>query len=411
MNSFSTPPSTPVKKRKTNSIFSTPTQQNNSSTIDHKFSITDLDDTYYAQLVSAIPILENGELLQDVLDYCYIMMNRKKANNRQECINILHKINRTLERLKSLVEGNIKLNIRNKKNNVVITSNNANHFYKSDTISAVSLIEAIIAFTYHYHFADFSPSISLSNNKNRTGYFKQTMNKIDGITLGTYIFEHMNDENFEKNFLKILEKIVKILIHSQNNALFIHGDLHSGNIMISMDGKNIRIIDFGHSTIQLPTKDGKKILLSAAVDSNITRKYQLDISEDTVLKCIDLMHFIGSIYNVKLKIPESKFKNIIKKLYKLSLLKNNIDLMNLHTVRQHYNMSIFKNVDNTLQSILYPEKLLELIKNNNSINRFINLNDSTCSKRSSKGICVNNEPQPPKKGLFFNYNSNNNENL
>jgi thiamine kinase-like enzyme len=402
MSSFSTPPSTPVKKRRTNSIFS----------IDHKFSITDLDDTYYAQLVSAIPILENGDLLQDVLNYCYIMMNRKKENNRQECINILRKINRTLERLKNLVEGNIKLNIRNKKNNVVITSNNANHFYKSDTISAVSLIEAIIAFTYHYYFPHYSPSISLNNNKNHNDYFKQTMNKIDGITLGIYIFEHMNDENFEKKFLKILEKVVNILINSQNNALFIHGDLHPGNIMISMDGKNIRIIDFGHSTIRLPTKDNKKILLSAAVDSNINRKYQLDISEDTVLKCIDLMHFIGSIYSVISEIPESKFKNIIKKLYELSLLNRKINLMKLHKVRQNYNMSIFKNADNTLQSILYPEKLLELIKNNNSINRFIiNLNDSTCSKRSSNGICVNNEPQSKKKGLFFNNNSNNNKNL
>jgi thiamine kinase-like enzyme len=356
--------------------------------IDYK--INDLETDYLKKLHKAIPILEDKELLQLILNYCEEMQNTEQLKS-SDVKKILRNINRKLKELKK-IELNIELNTSNKRNTEKKNNTNITKFLKYDKIDCTSLIEAIIAFTFNYYRPDISPAIRL--NKSNNSRFIHRMNKIEGITLCDYIILHLSDIDFKTNFLTILHKIASQLSLLQDNFLFIHGDLHLRNIMI-IGNMNIIFIDFGHSTIKLPTQNGmKNIILSASVESNIERRLSLNLMEHEILKGIDLTHlFRELLYLSETNQTNQILLQISKNLNELCYFIPKFNIHGLHKIRIKNDLdnSITNNLD---KSIIFPKNLLKLKLNvstgdyeygdyNSSRKRLLNKQNSIVVKRLS----------------------------
>ena len=116
------------------------------------------------------------------------------------------------------------------------------------------------------------------------------MKKINGQSLQEYILEYCSNSN---KLLDILKRVAEKLSLLQNNCGFIHGDFHSMNIMIS--NNQIYFIDFGRSSIMVPTDNGF-IILAGYIDDILTRKrIEENILEYPHLKAVDLFHLFNDI--------------------------------------------------------------------------------------------------------------------
>ena len=360
------------------------------------FKIDDLDEEYLEKLYVAIPILEDQELLQLILNYCEEMQNTEQLKSNK-VKSILRQINGKLKKLKKIVY-NIELNTSNKRNTEKKNNNKNNtKFLKYDIIDCTSLIEAVIAFTFNYYNPDISPTIRLNSSNNSR--FIHRMNKIQGITLYDYIITFFSDLDFKTNFLIILHNIASKLLELQDNYLFIHGDLHLRNIMI-LENMNIIFIDFGHSTIKLQTNNGKTIILSASVESNIERRLPLNLMEFSILRGIDLMHlFRELLYVSQTNGIDQRLRLISENLNELCYFTRRFNSNGLHKIRtqEDLNRLITTNVD---KSIIFPQNLLKL-NLNKSTNAYKYGNYNSSKKRGSNG---SNESIVKKLSFLFGNN-------
>jgi hypothetical protein len=138
----------------------------------------------------------------------------------------------------------------------------------------------------------------------------QIMEKINGQTLQDYILKNSSNSNILLNILKRVAEKLSVL---QNNYGFIHGDFHSMNIMIS--NNQIYFIDFGRSSIMIPTDNGF-IILAGYMDDVLTReRIKENILVYPHLKAIDLFHLFNDISqystnNINKKLIITNIKNM-----------------------------------------------------------------------------------------------------
>lgn len=110
------------------------------------------------------------------------------------------------------------------------------------------------------------------------------MEKMD-LNLSNYI-ELINDHNMEEreNMIRnIVKKLCNLIVFLQQNELFVHRDLHCGNVMIDSND-NCYLIDFGCSA-----------LISRNVDTNPSQYKKLDIKLNNTIE--------NKMHNVKLLNP------------------------------------------------------------------------------------------------------------
>lgn len=383
------------------------------------YEIEDLDPDYVTKLRIAIPILNYGNLLQLILNYCY-SLEEDHSSNKRKIKDALAEINSALINLKTDVNNSLNsITTKDKKNNLfntrVIVEQDGNKYIKTHAIKAPGLIEAIINFTLDYYSKKdgnlYTTNVILKVSENKK--LKQIMSSAPGLLLETYILKLYNSNVPNKNqiLLNVLEKICKKLIILQTNYGFIHGDFHSRNICVFIDETGniiITFIDFGYSVIRLPLlrpNTCKKIILSAAVGNNLERRTNLDLLKEPFLKGIDMFHLLLEFksYEESIKTNErlngiefkdfNLFITLINKLFK----KTNIIIpKNKHVYTRSNYFSNIKYVN------LYPENFILIpLLNKNGV--LYNNNNETKINIKNNG----NYTEPRGKGLFDYYNNNN----
>ena len=83
------------------------------------------------------------------------------------------------------------------------------------------------------------------NNKDSSCYGVIYMEYIKGLTLSDFLYKYYSKEN-----VLIIRRLLEEKINKLHNLGILHSDLHSDNVMVVMDGSNIKdvvIIDFGFS--------------------------------------------------------------------------------------------------------------------------------------------------------------------
>jgi len=347
-----------------------------------KYSIdNDLDDGYVTYLYEKIPILEKKnkegvELLQLVLNY--IESTEKGLNTQDILDNIKNSIKYIVNQKQPNIRNGININAFNNNNKEFINGNKK--YTKRYPIKALALIEGIILVTLNYYQQNFPNTeiiITNSEKKNNTKKINFVMNKVQGINLGNYILNLYKTKNSIKKketiTFSLLQKIAEKLKYLQDNFNFIHGDFHSGNIFIEKNwfGYNITFIDVEYSTIKLPTKNNKTIILTSPLNENMSRKKILNINKnkEPELKALDLFHLIQDIksfdnpdriknINNKKKIDE--LKELISKLSKLYKIPCKLS-------KKLHNSTRISGFFNDNYSKLIPENFIK-IKNIDSIN-------------------------------------------
>ncbi|KAF2074906.1 hypothetical protein CYY_003783 [Polysphondylium violaceum] len=111
-------------------------------------------------------------------------------------------------------------------------------------------------------------------------YYYLVMEYIDGETLTHFIEEDSTkvDQDYFDFMKKLVKQVVLGLYDLHQNGI-VHGDIKPDNIL--WDGKNIKLIDFGHSFIEmeqlLNRKIGTKVYRSPELWDNINSGFKIDI--------------------------------------------------------------------------------------------------------------------------------------
>ena len=332
------------------------------------YEITELDPDYVEKLKVAIPILNYGNLLQLILNYCYYLeYDRPNINDS------LEKINSALKTITNVVISPYN------NNRSVIVEPVKNKYIKTHFIRAPGLIEAIINFTLDYYSKNdgnlYTTNVILEVSENKK--LKQIMSSAPGLLLETYILELYNSNEPNKNqiLLDLLEKICEKLGKLQTKYGFIHGDFHSRNICVFKDETGniiITFIDFGYSVIRLPLSSStmhEKIILSAVVKNNLERRTNLDLLEEPFLKGIDMFHLLLEFKsyeeNVKTKTRPNgiEFKDF--NLF-INLINNLLRNINIRIPKNKHVYTRSKNFLNAEYSKLYPENFIKFKLNGNN---------------------------------------------
>ena len=337
---------------------------------------TIIDINYYNILIEKIPILSNNELFNMIIEYCNMMKTSKNISNKTyEINNFIKIINNYLNEIRqNIIKNN---NIVNKKNNKsYILNNGKNEIVKKHKLTVEAIIESMIHTIIFYLDNELTVNIS-ANVSSNNGRLNQKMHRAEGISLGYFILNIYNSDmlNEDKNtsLLILLKNIANKLEILQNKCGFIHGDFHSGNIFVS--NEDITFIDFGYSTIRIPLKNNNNnnyLILTTPEESNINRKYSLDILTDPILKAIDMFYLLEDF----LTFDRTKFNTQNDFDLFMSFIK---DIRNLYmknynkkTYLKYGNKHFFtssSNFGNNDFEILYPENFknltIEKIYNNN----------------------------------------------
>jgi hypothetical protein len=163
-----------------------------------------------------------------------------------------------------------RLQQKNNLNNENILSKGAHGIVFNNENSKVIKIQAveeilrcfteyvINCYLYQIDFPNIKPIPEASDFKIGHNYVSYKSKKIDGITLRAFflseIYNNLTEEDKITVTKNILINIAKILEFYQDYCYFIHGDIHSGNIMIkynSINDFNIYLIDFGNSIMRI----------------------------------------------------------------------------------------------------------------------------------------------------------------
>ena len=419
----------------------------------NEYLISDLKPKYLTYLYKHIPILaygidEKGELynsmltkdkngtllLQLILNYCKECMLIERSDKESFIISSsLKNINSFLKKISKNVTF-----INGFNNNKPIIDYKNNKVIKKYNINALALIEGMILCTLNYYKNRNSnnnkkfPNINVSINDNAKK-INLKMNIAPGENLGYYIIKlyksNVSDKNSE--LLDILKEISEKLDNLQKNYGFIHGDFHSGNIYIKKNdatSKNkyiITFIDFEYSTIKLPSKKNKNIILTSPVSENISRKYILNLDEEYGLKALDLFHLIDNLKSFERNnttINEFKgyfnkfdeYKKFIEKLTALYPYKA-LNKTKIHIPTREINFF------NESYSNLYPENFLNIELNNfpeipiittemSSMHLGYSFNSPSKPKNLNKNSSSNSSSNSSTKRKLKNLNNNNSSN-
>ena len=251
-----------------------------------------MNEDFYNYLKKKISFLDEN-LLQLVIQYSF-------TSKLQPMNNYLHSIN---------INTNINIPLNK---NIIYINNDLGKIHRD---MAKGLIESIIHAALNYYKRNNSEKTipELIKVIKKDGTLIQIMEKINGQSLQEYILENRSNSN---KLLDILKRVAKKLLPLQNKCGFIHGDFHSMNIMISDD--QIYFIDFGRSSIMVPTDNGF-IILAGYIDDVLTKEKIKDKIKENILvyphlKAIDLFHLFNDIseYNIS---NIYKFMNYIKTMY------------------------------------------------------------------------------------------------
>jgi hypothetical protein len=303
------------------------------------------DPEYLEFVKERIPVMNDLELQQAVLDYCK-NYSKNNSSNRLKNIkeNCLSKIKARLES-QELLKNNInnKNGIKKNSNNYTFISNDPNNNSKlikvtvKDNLPGFTtpihfpFIEALINVTLFYyskkeHSINYNKKSENSNNnsvnsnktvninsiidctfnKTKTGFLYQEMNKVKSPTLFEFIINlyknnSLNNTDKNKILFKVLLKIAKELYILQNVCGFIHGDFHTGNILVEYNSNvdiKITFIDFGYSVVKLPminNNNSENYILSSPVSVNL--KKEMNLYKIPRLRNIDLFHLFRDFYS------------------------------------------------------------------------------------------------------------------
>jgi tRNA A-37 threonylcarbamoyl transferase component Bud32 len=83
------------------------------------------------------------------------------------------------------------------------------------------------------------------NDANSTCYGIIYMDYVKGITLTDFLYKY-----YSKGNILVIRRLLEEKINKMHNAGILHSDLHTDNVMILMEGgevKDVKIIDFGFS--------------------------------------------------------------------------------------------------------------------------------------------------------------------
>jgi hypothetical protein len=271
------------------------------------------NESYLTFLKANIPILDIGELWNNIMDFVYAINGITGINeepyNIQECID---KINECLTEMNNVSEFNFNTkNMNNLKDGKVFKNKKNKIVLKKHPLTAESLIEAIIQLTLHYYDKDVT---LLSTLYKKNGKLMQKMNFSKKKTLGSIIAEvyslEVNDNDKDKILLDILIKIAHKLNYLQQTCGFIHGDFHTLNIFYNPD-TGIQLIDFGFSFIRLP---GTNLIIYVPNEKNNGVLYGINSNNNS--ESVDLFHLIESLdkYDNMNRMNTLNYKKIIKKI-------------------------------------------------------------------------------------------------
>ena len=378
-----------------------------------------IDLKYFNFLKENIPILRNDTLWNYVMDYVNVI-NNIKHSSVQKCI---ENINKTLEDMHNNAVSYNTNQMNNLKNGIVFKKKIENNIkiLKKHNLTAVGLIEGIIQLTLHYYDKDVT---LLSTLKKKKSKLWQVMLFSENKTLGEIIFEiyKSNSNNFDKNnkCLMIFKEIAKKLNDLQEKCGFIHGDFHSGNILINENPKLIQFIDFGYSYICLP---GTNLTIFVPIQDNLNGSLS-KISNNNNSKSADLFRLIESFNNDEThvfkdlikQISERYFRNFNKSIYTRQPKKNLNGFKGLPIPFSRSSYFLNKKASNISESsfrYVSPDEFLEFTLDSNSLlhhpldNSFLKKNNRNTTQIKSSF----NSIKSIKSSLFENENENENDNI
>jgi len=230
-------------------------------------------------------------------------------------------INAVLREINIIVDPSASTDLYNNESTIIMNKNGNKEIrvIKKHTFIAFGLIESIIQRLVVQSFDETNKAYV---NTSFDGV-QQIMNVAIGITLNDLIKEIYKEGNTifkrpKRLLIHILIKIAEKLLKLQTSCSFIHGDFHSGNIMIQINRSNennpnvvVELIDFGFSTIEF--SKNPRLLISTPEDCNIDRSEVLDISTNPRLKSIDLLHLImnlDSFQEKKINVSSAETLNV-----------------------------------------------------------------------------------------------------
>ena len=408
-----------------------------------------IDNKFLEKLYEDIPILQNNDLMNDVLEYCNQMKNYDKSNKESHIrYGIIQKINSLLKKFYININKNININIKKSENSIIYQNDKVIKVHK---LEAPGLIEGIINCILCYYSCDLTIKSKINskipennhyykiiNNNNNKNHIFQIMNESSGISLGKFILDLYRHDVLNKNLilLNVLKVIATKLDFLQENYSFIHGDFHSGNIFIDYKDEDdiiIKFIDFGYTTIKFPSN--KDMLITAITNVDLQRRNQLNLKKENLLKAVDLYHLIENLqsfeeHSIK-KDEKYKFKSF---LYIVEEIRNNYYNNKLKKIFQEHKFNgnhFFTRSDYFLEhndfNILIPNKFIDYLNkidlseipentkklntsNNNELQKKLNnINLSEISKKKRKS---NNNESSKKlnnfipKNLFSRFGNN-----
>jgi hypothetical protein len=383
-------------------------------------------------LKERIPILNDQELFDLILEYCTLSNETAKPKNnstqspgainsrlniKYNKKNAIKNINTKLSQLYNLVNDPFGNN-----GTIVFKNNKISKYKKTQKINFKSLSEAIInvALYYYDRNATVNSYTHIINNNNKK--MLQVMNIAKGKPLGLYIIEDLyvnsNNNNNSNNSNKEIEtnkiffdilKSIALKLSILQNYNFIHGDFHSGNIIINPGNSDeITFIDFGYSTIILPDSN---LILTTPMSENL--EFSMNFKEYPQFKTIDLFHLFRDFNSFEsTKFHSGKdyknFKNFIDKILGIINFQEPHGYSSVHSfTRSIYNFESKINL-----YYLYPENFqeLNLEKLNslassakrpiNNINNGNNTNNGNRNRKSTK------KKQQLRKQQLENYYNN-----
>lgn len=292
----------------------------------------DLQDNFVKYLYLKIPFM-NDELLNALLN-----------NNNEKIFEIISNINNN--------DMNINNHLLNKSHDDIVNG----------------LKESIIHIILNYHennnnYIYTIPKLNKVNKKNHK--IIERMNYLsDYETLQDMILKIYNNPDIvqkNKMLLTILMIIAKKLAVLQEKCGFIHGDLHSKNIMIKYEHDfDIKFIDFGRSAIQWPLLNDNIVILHCDISKNINSMKRinnnLDMIKNPHLKAIDLFHLFNDLYLYE----TDNFKNIPELKYLINDIRTKYMIGNVRKKNHHQMINLTRTtnflwLNNFNYEFLYPE--------------------------------------------------------